>query len=58
MTLAPFDERYKNSQTAKEMSADAIMQQMQYRGLASQMQALVVPINPAGDSGIRYDRWF
>lgn len=52
MTLAPFDERYKNSQTAKEMSADAIMQQMQYRGMASQMQALVVPINPPAIPGL------
>ena len=52
MTLDPFEERYKNSETAKEMSADAIMQQMQYRGMASQMQALVVPINPPAIPGL------
>lgn len=52
MTLSPFSERYKNSKTASKESAPVIMGEMQRLGMSTQMDGLVVPINPPAIPGL------
>ncbi len=52
MTLKSFEERYKNSETAKKESADAIVGELARIGATTQMDGLVVPLNPPAIPGL------
>lgn len=52
MTLAPFDERYKDSETAKKESAAALLGDLSRIGMSSQMNGIFVPINPPAIPGL------
>ncbi|MCD8339160.1 MAG: multidrug efflux RND transporter permease subunit [Burkholderiales bacterium] len=52
MLLNPFAERYKNSDISAKESADAILADISRIGFTTQMQGLVVPINPPAIPGL------
>lgn len=52
LTLSPFKDRYKNAKTAEEQSADALMGDLQRIGMSSQLNGILVPINPPPIPGL------
>lgn len=52
MTLKPFSDRYKNSETARKESSDAIVAELARIGMTSQLDGLVVPLNPPAIPGL------
>lgn len=58
MTLKPFSDRYKNSETARKESSDAIVAELARIGTTSQLDGLVVPLNPPAIPGLGKYRRF